>query len=252
MSLIKVRTFAGGWGLVCGLVLAGLVQIGCQSGSPHSKFAEVPGVTATPASPAAPAAPAKTPVAAVTTTPVAAVGTVPGGPIDNDVLASGIIKPGDMLKITFSDLPPPQMAPIEQRVKEDGAITLLLNQEFTAAGKTRGELEREIRKRYVPDLFRALTVNVEPLSATQFYYVDGEVKMPDRQVYISRMTVLKAIASAKGFTDFAKKTGVVLTRLDGRKITVNCIKAQKDPKLDLEVFPGDKVWVPRRVNPFWQ
>jgi polysaccharide export outer membrane protein len=137
-------------------------------------------------------------------------------------------------------------------VKEDGTITLLLNQEFTAADKTRGELEKEIRKRYVPDLFKALTVNVEPLNATQFYYVDGEVKMPDRQVYISRMTVLKAIASAKGFTDFAKKTGVVLTRLDGRKITINCIKAQKDPKLDLEVFPGDKVWVPRRVNPFWQ
>jgi polysaccharide export outer membrane protein len=248
MRLTNVRKLFGHWGLGCGLALAGLVHTGCKSESGHSAtFAEVPLRTNTLAGGGAAMVQVPGPAPAAATN-----GAPPGAPFANELKASEIIKSGDMLKITFDDLPPPPLAPAEQKIKEDGTITLLLNQEFTAVGKTRGELEREIRSRYVPDFYKSLTVHVEPLSATQFYYVDGEVKLADRQVYISRMTVLKAIASAKGFTDFAKKSKVVLTRLDGRKFTVNCIKAERDPRLDLEVFPGDKIWVPRNHNPFKQ
>jgi hypothetical protein len=28
---------------------------------------------------------------------------------------------------------------------------------------------------------------------------------------------------------------------------VNCVKARQDPKLDLEVYAGDKIYVPRRI-----
>jgi polysaccharide export outer membrane protein len=92
-----------------------------------------------------------------------------------------------------------------------------------------------------------MTVSVLPKSDTQFYFVDGEVRLPNRQVYLSRTTVLKAIASAGGFTDFANKGKVTLTRVDGRTVIVNCKRAIKDPTLDLEIFPGDKIWVPRRI-----
>jgi polysaccharide export outer membrane protein len=104
-----------------------------------------------------------------------------------------------------------------------------------------------IHDRYVPDYYKKMTVSVLPKSETQFYFVDGEVKLPNRQVYLSRTTVLKAIASAGGFTDFASKGNVTLTRVDGRTVKVNCKKAQMDPRLDLEIFPGDKIWVPRRI-----
>jgi protein involved in polysaccharide export with SLBB domain len=57
---------------------------------------------------------------------------------------------------------------------------------------------------------------------------------------------LQAIASAGDFTDFARKQEVLLTRSDGRKITVNCIKARKNPSLNLEILPGDIIDVPRR------
>jgi len=73
------------------------------------------------------------------------------------------------------------------------------------------------------------------------------VKGPARQTYIERTTVLKAIASAQGFTDFAKKKAVRLSRVDGRKFTVNCVKAREDSSLDLEVYPGDRVFVPRKI-----
>ncbi|MGH7968426.1 MAG: polysaccharide biosynthesis/export family protein, partial [Limisphaerales bacterium] len=89
--------------------------------------------------------------------------------------------------------------------------------------------------------------SVRQQKETQFYSVDGEVRLPARQIYISRTTVLRAIASAGGFTDFAKKTKVKLIRLDGRIFIVNCKKALVQPQLDLEVFPGDKITVPRRL-----
>ena len=81
----------------------------------------------------------------------------------------------------------------------------------------------------------------------RFYFVDGEVKEPNRQIYLSSTTVLKAIASSKGFTDFADKAKVRVIRADGTTQIVNCKRALKDPRLDLEVFPGDTVIVPRSI-----
>ena len=81
---------------------------------------------------------------------------------------------------------------------------------------------------------------------SRFYYVGGEVKIPNRQVYIGSLTVLGAIRSCGDFTDFADKKRVTLTRGDGTQFTINCVKAQKNPKLDLEVFAGDRINVERR------
>jgi polysaccharide export outer membrane protein len=92
-----------------------------------------------------------------------------------------------------------------------------------------------------------MTVTVKHQESTRWYYVDGEVKSPARQIYNSRITVLKAIASAGGFTDFANKKKVKLTRVDGRTQIVNCPKALDNPRLDPEVYPGDKIQVPRRL-----
>jgi len=57
---------------------------------------------------------------------------------------------------------------------------------------------------------------------------------------------LKAVSSAGGFTDFAKKTTVTVTRLDGTIFTINCNRAAEKPELDLPVYPGDRVNVARR------
>jgi len=224
MTMMRVSGLFGTWGAVCGLALAGLCLAGCQSGS--SDVGQASGPAGAPDSSAGSAA------------GPGAVGT------SEDNL--DLIRVGDTLVISFADLPIVQ-PPEEQRVKDDKTITLMQNQTFEAAGKTRGRLEKEIRARYVPRFFRNMTVSVHQKQETQFYFVDGEVKTPTRQIYISRTTVLKAIASAGGFTDFARKSKVKLTRVDGRIFIIDCKKALKDPRLDLEVFPGDKINVPRRV-----
>ena len=157
---------------------------------------------------------------------------------------SEIIHIGDSLVITFSDAPVPEKN-FEVRVNEEGTITLILNEKFVAAGKTRGQLEKEIRERYVPANYVRMTVTIKPQE--RVYYVDGEVKQPGPKFYTGPVTILKAIASAGGFTDFGKKTKVSLTRLNGKKQTVNCEKAQRDSRLDVPVYPGDTIYVRRRI-----
>ena len=58
--------------------------------------------------------------------------------------------------------------------------------------------------------------------------------------------MLKAISSAGDFSEFGDKTEVTITRVGDRKEVVDCKKALKDPKLDRPLFPGDRVYVPRR------
>jgi polysaccharide export outer membrane protein len=157
-----------------------------------------------------------------------------------------VFRVGDSLTVTFTDTLM-VIPPFEDKIKEDGTITLTLNQTFKADGKTRGNLEKEIRARYVPDYFKYMTVTVKQQESTRWYYMNGEVRSPARQIYNSRITVLKAIASSGGFTDFANKKKVKLTRVDGRTQTVNCVKALDNPALDPEVYPGDTIHVPRRL-----
>jgi polysaccharide export outer membrane protein len=131
-----------------------------------------------------------------------------------------------------------------ERIGEDGMITLLYVGPVMAAGKTASELQRDIHKLYVPKYFQELTVTVQ--GDLRYFYVDGEVRTPGQKDYPGQMTVVKAISVAGGFTDFAKKTKVRLTH-GGHVQTVNVTKAIRDPNLDLPVFPGDKIYVPRRI-----
>lgn len=196
--------------------------------------------------------------------PVAQGGTSPGNTAATPAVAPNsasatttnvpdsaeFIKVGDLLIISFGDLPETQRPPpFDQKVRDDGTITLIYNQPFQAAGMRVGDLERKIRAFYVPSYFKNLTVTVR-LSADRFFYVDGEVKLGNKIPYTGPITVSKAIAAAGGFTDFANKRSIKLIRRDGRSQKVNYNKAlahPEQPELDPPVFPDDKIHVPRRL-----
>ncbi|MEY2408006.1 MAG: polysaccharide biosynthesis/export protein VpsN [Verrucomicrobiota bacterium] len=160
---------------------------------------------------------------------------------------SAAVAVGDTLTVSFSDAPPGAFSPpqIIVKVGTEGTITLPYNVTVQALGKTPTELEREIRSAYVPKLFVNCTPNVK--AEDRFFFVGGEVRAPSRQAYTSHsMTVLRAITSAGGFTDFAKKSKIEVRRANGGKTEyVNYEKARKDPKLDLPIFPNDQIIVPR-------
>lgn len=154
-----------------------------------------------------------------------------------------ILRAGDKIQVLLADLPP---GTIEAGVtiSEDGKITLHLDQTFQAAGKTRTKLEAEIRARYVPNFYTKMTVTVK--QEDRFVFVGGFVKIPNRYLYTTGLTVLKAISAAGDFSEFGDKTKVTITRSDGRKETMDCKKAIEDPSLDRPLFPGDRIYVPRR------
>ena len=165
-----------------------------------------------------------------------------GAKADAD-LSSGRIHVGDEVTVNVTDTPT-QILPVNLTVKEDGSITLMYNQNFIAAGKTSGELQEEIRSRYVPKFYKYLTISVH--LQDRYFSVGGEVKLSGRFPYSGKITVLQAINTAGGFTDFSSKTHVKLIRSNGSQQEINCKQAIKNPKLDLEIFPGDQLYVPKR------
>ena len=151
---------------------------------------------------------------------------------------------GDDLLVTFVD--GPTIPPVQDTIRDDGYITLIHSQRFKAAGLTIPQLQAAIHDRYVSNYYNTLTANIT--LPNRFYNVTGEVHSPNRCPYIGPIKLLEAINSAGGPTDFANLRKVKVTRDNNEQITVDCIKAQKDPKLNIWIFPGDRIDVPKG---FW-
>ena len=223
MEIMKFfgRGFAG-----FGLLLAAILLAGCQTDENY-KFANDPLAQG--------AAPAD----------ASMNGTTASSSADTSTNGSAtLLGKGDEITVSFCDIPSPPL-PIVDTIKDDGTVTLILDQKFRAAGKTTGALQAEIHDHYVPKYYKYLTVSIA--TKERFFYVGGEVRNPSRQVYSGRMTVLSAIDTAGGFTDFARKGKVQVTRLSGESFFVDCIRALKHPELNREIFPGDKIQVHRRI-----
>jgi polysaccharide export outer membrane protein len=164
-----------------------------------------------------------------------------------DTQSADYLRPGDRIKIVYNDIPDVP-TPTEQVVPEDGRILLPRGVEVVVIGKKRTDVEREIASIYVDEkrIYRKITVTIERMAS--FISVGGEVRMPSSVVYRGDMTVTAAIAAAGGFTEYANRSRVVVTRAANKKqIDVNVRKAVRDPQLDLLLYPGDQVYVPRSL-----
>src|ERR1041385_7380013 len=126
--------FFSRWCASC-TVLPGLIVLAACKASLEPDFPDVS--TSTAPAPAAGAA--------------GAADATPNTTIDND--RPELIHVGDSLTVNFSGLPTVQPQ-LQVQVDENGKITLIENETFSAAGKTRAQLEKEVRDRYVPDKFK--------------------------------------------------------------------------------------------------
>jgi protein involved in polysaccharide export with SLBB domain len=160
-----------------------------------------------------------------------------------DVTTDTTYRQGDKILIDFVDNPGiPQTW--QQTVREDGTITLPLNQTVKAAGLRKGELEQAIHAAYVPKILTRLTVNIR--ADQRFYFVEGEVKNPGQKELYGAMTVMRAISAAGDFTDFADKSNIEVFRTNGEVVKVNGKEVLRDMSKDVPVYPGDRVRVDRR------
>ena len=167
----------------------------------------------------------------------------PPGPASTNAVTP-LLHVGDMVIIDWFDT----INPIQQykeRIRDDGKLILPHNVVVQAAERTTAQLQDEIRAAYVPKWYNYLTVTVK--TEERFYFVGGEVRVPNRQYYYGDITVLRAIDTAGGFTDYANRKKIELRRSNGETIKVNWHDAMKNQKKDPVVYPNDQIIVRKRI-----
>jgi len=175
--------------------------------------------------------------------------TKPGPVVVRDVFPTDQIRAEDRIVIVFNDVPSvaggSQLA-FDGAVPDDGTIALPYNKSVSVKGRTTTEVQQAIKPLYVPSIW--LTLSPVVRIQERYFFVYGEVRQSGRFTYTQDLTVLKAIATAGGFTDFADRTEIELTIFNGKKHTINGKVAEKNPAYDLKVLPGEKVHVRRRFS----
>jgi polysaccharide export outer membrane protein len=97
-------------------------------------------------------------------------------------------------------------------VRPDGKISLPLIGEMEAKGKSALQLQDEVKKRLEVYLSQpVVTVIVKEVNYPKISVL-GQVRKPDVYKLRQKITVLDAIALAGGFTEFAKRSRVVILR----------------------------------------
>lgn len=127
----------------------------------------------------------------------------------------------------------------EVTVAADGSISLPLIGRVAAAGKTTQELEKVIARRLGAKYLQSPQVAVTIKQyASQRFTVEGAVKGPGVYPLSGDISLLQALATAKGLDDLADTSNVIIFRqMQGRRAAarfdVSMIRAGrlKDPKI---------------------
>jgi polysaccharide export outer membrane protein len=133
------------------------------------------------------------------------------------------------------------------QVDASGRLGFPLVGAVEAGGRTPSEIatdiENGLRRRFVRDPH--VTVNLKR-TVSQVVTVEGEVREPGLYPVIGRTTLLRAIASAKGTTEYSKLDDVVIFRtVGGQKYAAlyNLKQIRSGAYADPEVYANDVVMV---------
>ena len=156
-----------------------------------------------------------------------------------------LIGPFDKLTIDVFGIE--ELSTKEVQTDAGGRISFPLAGIMEAAGKTPSELEVEIEDRlrgqYVRD--PQVSVNLKE-TVSQVVTIDGQVREPGLYPVVGKMTLMRAVAVAKGTSEFAKLDDVVIFRtVNGQKLAAlyNLKAIRRGYYNDPEVFANDVVVV---------
>lgn len=165
--------------------------------------------------------------------PLAAAQTPSAGTSEFDV-STYRLAPNDRVKVTVYNEP---TLSGDFAVNADGALAFPLVGNVPARGKSPIELQQAIEVALANGYVREPRVSVEVLTFRPFY-IYGEVNGPGQYPYSPGLTVLNAVALAKGFTYRANKGRIFLKRAgEGDEVRVDN---------DTMLLPGDTVRIPER------
>jgi polysaccharide export outer membrane protein len=156
-----------------------------------------------------------------------------------------LIGPFDELSVNVFGLP--ELSRQQVQADASGRISLPLVGTIEASGKTPQQLAQEIeqglRKRFIRD--PQVSVNLLE-TVSQVVTVEGEVQQPGLYPVIGRMTLLRAVATARGLTEQASRREVVVFRtVEGQKMAglYNLDAIRRGTYADPEIFANDVVVV---------
>jgi polysaccharide export outer membrane protein len=132
-------------------------------------------------------------------------------------------------------------------VRPDGKISLPLLNDVQAAGLTAMQLAGSIREGLTKYLNNPqVTVIVSQINSRRVF-VTGEVAKSGALPLLPGMTVLQALSSAGGFTQFAREKGIYILRNENGKqvkLPYNYKDVLKGQKEDILLQSGDVIVVP--------
>ncbi|VXD00924.1 polysaccharide biosynthesis/export family protein [Sphingomonas sp. 8AM] len=168
-------------------------------------------------------------------------------PNRQDLIASdrqSLIGPLDTIGIDVFNVPDLSR---EMQVDAGGRISMPLVGTVDARGKTAEELAKQIedalRGRYVRN--PEVTVNIKS-SVSQVVTVDGQVVEPGLYPVTNQMTLIRAVASAKGLSEFARVDDVVILRtVNGRRMAglYNIASIRQGLYADPAIYANDVIVV---------
>ena len=163
------------------------------------------------------------------------------GETNETVTAAYRLKVGDVVNIIIRA---PAAENFEMAIDENGNIKLPYIDTVPAVGLTPTELEARIKRTYLDKkIFRMMTVNVfVPLRS---YFVRGEVRSPGRFPLTTGMTLLQAVVTAGGFTEYADERDVRVIRGE-RRMRYSIREIEAHPEKDMAIEAGDVIVVTRR------
>jgi polysaccharide biosynthesis/export protein len=156
-----------------------------------------------------------------------------------------LIGPFDKLVIDVFGIE--ELSKKEVQTDASGRISFPLAGVVEAAGRTPAEVETILEERLRVGFVRdpQVTVNLKE-TVSQVITVDGQVKEPGLYPVIGRMTLIRAVATAKGTDEFAKLDDVVVFRtVSGQQYAAiyNLKAIRRGTYPDPEVFANDVVIV---------
>jgi polysaccharide export outer membrane protein len=156
-----------------------------------------------------------------------------------------LVGPFDKLSIDVFGMP--ELAAREVQVDANGNIAFPIVGSIPASGKTplqiAGLIEQELRQKFVRN--PQVSVNLTD-TVSQVVTIDGEVRDPGLYPVIGDMTLMQAIARAKGVGEFARLNDVVIFRtVKGQRMAAlyNLGAIRRGVYSDPDVYPNDVIVV---------
>jgi polysaccharide export outer membrane protein len=154
-----------------------------------------------------------------------------------------VIGPTDVLRVIVWREPD---LTLDVTVRLDGMITVPLLGDVQATGRSPSQLATSLAEEFQRFIENPrVTVSVSQANSARVYVV-GQMVKPGEFPLSGGMTVLKALALAGGFKEFAKPESIVIVREDQSVIPFNYKRVTdgKDMSQNVLLAAGDTIVVP--------